>query len=74
MNRFHRHCCMALKSLETVIIGWGSTYGVIKEAVDRLGEKHSIAMLHFSEIYPFPGTENLIISRFCGRRNSRFAS
>ncbi|MHB1325590.1 MAG: 2-oxoacid:acceptor oxidoreductase subunit alpha [Thermoleophilia bacterium] len=41
---------------ETVIVGWGSTYGVIKEAVDHLGEKHSIAMLHFSEIYPFPGT------------------
>jgi 2-oxoglutarate ferredoxin oxidoreductase subunit alpha len=42
---------------ETVIIGWGSTYGIIKEAVDILSGKKSIAMLHFSEIYPFPGRE-----------------
>ncbi len=42
---------------ETIVVGWGSTFGVIKEAVDRLGETGSIAMLHFSEIYPFPGTD-----------------
>ena len=29
----------------------------MKEAVDALSRKRSIAMLHFSEIYPFPGTE-----------------
>jgi 2-oxoglutarate ferredoxin oxidoreductase subunit alpha len=39
---------------EIVIIGWGSTYGVMKEVVDALSENESIAMLHFSEIYPFP--------------------
>jgi len=38
---------------EIVIAGWGSTYGVMKEAVDVLSNR-SIAMLHFSEIYPFP--------------------
>jgi 2-oxoglutarate ferredoxin oxidoreductase subunit alpha len=38
---------------EIVITGWGSTYGVMKEAVDVLSNR-SIAMLHFSEIYPFP--------------------
>lgn len=43
------------ESPETVICGWGSTYGVMKEAVDRLGERQSVAMLHFSEVYPFPG-------------------
>jgi len=42
---------------EVVIIGWGSLYGVMKEAVDRLFTSRSIAMLHFSELYPFPGTE-----------------
>jgi len=41
---------------ETVITGWGSTYGVIKEAVDRLADRQSIAMLHFSEVFPFPET------------------
>jgi 2-oxoglutarate ferredoxin oxidoreductase subunit alpha len=42
------------KEPETVIVGWGSMYGIMKEAVDILSGKKSIAMLHFSEIYPFP--------------------
>ncbi|MBI5074300.1 MAG: 2-oxoacid:acceptor oxidoreductase subunit alpha [Nitrospirae bacterium] len=42
---------------EIVLVGWGSTYGVIKEAVDELSGKQSVAMLHFSEIFPFPGTD-----------------
>jgi 2-oxoglutarate/2-oxoacid ferredoxin oxidoreductase subunit alpha len=42
---------------ETVLIGYGSTHGVMKEAVDILEKKRSIAMLHFSEIYPFPPTD-----------------
>jgi len=39
---------------ELVITGWGSTYGVMKEAVDVLSKHRKIAMLHFSEIYPLP--------------------
>ena len=42
---------------EVVLVGWGSTYGIIREAVDRLSGKKNIAMLHFSEIYPFPATD-----------------
>lgn len=42
---------------ETVIVGWGSTYGVMREAVDGLAGRRSIAMLHFSELFPFPGTK-----------------
>jgi 2-oxoglutarate ferredoxin oxidoreductase subunit alpha len=38
------------------ITGWGSSYGLMKEAVDALSGKHDIAMLHFSEIYPLPLT------------------
>ena len=41
-------------SPEIVIVGWGSTYGVLKETVDKLSKNKKIAMLHFSEIYPFP--------------------
>jgi 2-oxoglutarate ferredoxin oxidoreductase subunit alpha len=37
-----------------VLTGWGSTYGVIKEAVDELAKSTSVAMLHFSEIFPLP--------------------
>ncbi len=38
-----------------LLIGWGSTYGVIREAVDTLtalGTK--TAMLHFSDLWPLP--------------------
>jgi 2-oxoglutarate ferredoxin oxidoreductase subunit alpha len=42
---------------ETVVVGWGSTYGVLKEAIDVLSDRTSIALLHFSEIYPFPSTD-----------------
>ncbi|MBI5050512.1 MAG: 2-oxoacid:acceptor oxidoreductase subunit alpha, partial [Nitrospirae bacterium] len=42
---------------EIVLVGWGSTYGVMKEAVDVLSKNRSIAILHFSEVYPFPSTE-----------------
>jgi 2-oxoglutarate ferredoxin oxidoreductase subunit alpha len=40
-----------------VLTGWGSTYGVMKEAVDALSKSTSIAMLHFSEIFPLPDRE-----------------
>ncbi len=39
---------------EVVLVGYGSTYGVMKEAVDQLGRRTSVAMLHFSEVYPLP--------------------
>jgi len=41
---------------EIIIAGWGSNYGIMKEAVDELSSRR-IAMLHFSEIYPFPSTD-----------------
>lgn len=37
-----------------VLTGWGSTYGVMKEAVDELAKSMRIAMLHFGEIFPLP--------------------
>ncbi|MBI4825850.1 MAG: 2-oxoacid:acceptor oxidoreductase subunit alpha [Nitrospirae bacterium] len=42
------------KDPDILLVGWGSTYGVIKEVVDILSNENKIAMLHFSEIYPFP--------------------
>ncbi len=42
---------------DIVIVGWGSTYGLLKESADMLMEKTKVAMLHFSEIYPFPSTD-----------------
>jgi 2-oxoglutarate ferredoxin oxidoreductase subunit alpha len=42
---------------DTVIVAWGSTYGVLKEAIDLLSARHSIALMHFSQICPFPATD-----------------
>lgn len=40
-----------------VLTGWGSTYGVMKEVVDTLAQSTSIAMLHFSEVFPLPNLD-----------------
>jgi 2-oxoglutarate/2-oxoacid ferredoxin oxidoreductase subunit alpha len=40
----------------TVFVAWGSMYGVLREATERL-EERGAAMLHFTELYPFPGTD-----------------
>ena len=39
---------------EVILVGFGSTYGLLKEAVNFLSDRYRIGMLHFSEIYPFP--------------------
>jgi 2-oxoglutarate/2-oxoacid ferredoxin oxidoreductase subunit alpha len=52
---------------DIVIAGWGSFYGLLREAVDELAKSYGIAMLHFSEIYPFPGTEQFDYLRLLER-------
>jgi 2-oxoglutarate ferredoxin oxidoreductase subunit alpha len=52
---------------DIVIAGWGSLYGLLREAVDELSKSYGIAMLHFSEIYPFPGTEQFDYLRLLER-------
>lgn len=43
------------KEAETILIGWGSTYGAIREAVDILRHRSaSINLLHLNELWPFP--------------------
>jgi 2-oxoglutarate ferredoxin oxidoreductase subunit alpha len=43
------------KKAETTLIGWGSTYGAIHEAVDILRQGGtSVNMLHLNELWPFP--------------------
>lgn len=42
---------------EIVLVCWGSSYGIVKECVDMLSFRYKIAMLHFSEIWPFPLTD-----------------
>jgi 2-oxoglutarate ferredoxin oxidoreductase subunit alpha len=43
---------------DTTLIGWGSSYGPIREAVDRSNEKgNKVNFLHFTDIWPFPEDE-----------------
>lgn len=42
-----------VSSPEIVLVGHGSTYGIIKEIVDIYSKDRKIAMMHFSQIYPF---------------------
>lgn len=42
---------------DIVLVGWGSTYGMMKESVDNLSKSQKIATLNFTEIYPFPPIE-----------------
>lgn len=40
---------------EVTLIGWGTTYGPIREAVDRANAAGArVKMLHFVDIWPFP--------------------
>jgi len=41
---------------DIVLVCWGSLYGPMREAVDVLSASYGIALLHFSELSPFPGT------------------
>lgn len=43
------------KEATLTLIGWGSTYGPLREAVDLLNAlKKSVNLIHFNEIYPLP--------------------
>ena len=39
------------KDYETLIVGWGSTYPILTEALARLGREDT-ALLHFKQVYP----------------------
>jgi len=43
------------ENAEFVIVGWGSSFGVLKEVVETLvDEGTSIRLMHFQRIWPFP--------------------
>jgi 2-oxoglutarate/2-oxoacid ferredoxin oxidoreductase subunit alpha len=47
---------IGLEDFETLLVGWGSTYGPIREAVDLLNrqQKGKYAALVFGDVYPLP--------------------
>jgi 2-oxoglutarate/2-oxoacid ferredoxin oxidoreductase subunit alpha len=44
---------LGTKNYEYLVIGWGSTFPAIKEALEIIHDKR-ISFLHFSQVYPFP--------------------
>ena len=40
------------ENYKKLVVGWGSTYTAIKEAMEAIGDKEA-AFLHFSQVYPF---------------------
>jgi len=50
---------------DLLLVGWGSTQGVIEEAVDRLRAKgHAVSSLHLRFIQPMPSGIREILRRF----------
>ena len=50
---------------DILIIGWGSTCGVIRQAVDNMTHQGiPVACLHVRYIHPFPGDMKEILSRY----------
>lgn len=48
------------ESYQTLIIGWGSTYHTIKEAMNILG-REDVSFLHFKQVYPLhPNTSDYL--------------
>ena len=42
------------KKAELTLVGWGSTYGALREAVDELSQEIKLNLLHFRKLWPFP--------------------
>jgi 2-oxoglutarate ferredoxin oxidoreductase subunit alpha len=63
------------KNYETLIIGWGSTYHITREALERLGREDT-AFLHFKQVYPLhPNTGDYLrkAKKRVGLENNRTA-
>lgn len=50
---------------KVLILGWGSTYGVIKSVVNELiNEDKSVAQIHIRHLHPFPKNLKTLLSQF----------
>ncbi len=50
---------------EVLVLGWGSTYGAIRGAVERAAEGgESVAHLHLRHLNPFPGDLGEVLGRY----------
>lgn len=58
------------ENASTILVSWGSTYGIVREAAEILAYRR-VGMLHFSEIYPFPGRETFDYTDLLDRADRR---
>jgi 2-oxoglutarate ferredoxin oxidoreductase subunit alpha len=53
------------ESGELLIVGWGSTYGALRSAVERLNAAgRSVAHAHFRHLNPFPANTEEVLRRY----------
>ena len=53
---------------ELTLVGWGSSYGPMREAVERLNASvGKVGMVHFGDVYPFPSEAAQSALRSAGR-------
>lgn len=45
-----------VQGAEIILVGFGSTYGILKEAAESIREK-KIGFIHLAQVWPFPGEE-----------------
>lgn len=50
------------EAYETLVVGWGSTYHAIKEAVDEIGDP-KLAFAFFGQVYPLPRSTEAILRK-----------
>lgn len=50
------------KDYRILLVGWGSTFNIIKEAMERL-DKPDIALLHFQQVYPISEESIVFLDR-----------
>jgi len=50
------------ENYKTLIIGWGSTYGTIKEVIEEINDD-DIAFAYFKQVYPLPDNTKEILSK-----------
>ena len=64
-NHIPKQEVLGNKDADTLIIGWGGTFGHIMTAVNRLNEEgHPVAFAHFRYINPLPANTAEIIARY----------
>ena len=50
---------------DTLLVGWGSTYGPIREAVNRVRERgEKVSAIHLRNLHPLPNGLDTIFARF----------